>query len=62
MASKYNTAALHGKGYTWNFSAYSGKEGDNMSVPTKVITELSHSLLGHGWTIVTDHYYSSYSL
>ncbi|KAJ8949766.1 hypothetical protein NQ314_008119 [Rhamnusium bicolor] len=52
-----------GNGYTWNMKLYCGKHADaGVSVPTKVVMELSQNLLNSGRTVVTDNYYTSLEL
>ena len=50
-------------GYTWNFKVYSGQDKDkNNPASTKVVIELSKKLLGLGYTIYLDNWYSSPNL
>jgi hypothetical protein len=52
-----------GKGYTWNFQIYAGKERDRgASVPTNVVMNLSKDLLNAGRTVITNNYYTSLDL
>ena len=50
-------------GYTWNFKVYSGQDKDKKTpASTKVVLDLSKDLLGLGYTIYLDNWYSSPSL
>ena len=50
-------------GYTWNFKVYSGQDNDEKTpASTKVVLDLSKDLLGLGYTIYLDKWYSSPSL
>lgn len=52
-------------GYTYVFSVYCGKEKElstGISVPTKVVLQLSEKLLDKGRTLYTDNYYTSVTL
>ena len=50
-------------GYTWNFKVYSGQDRD-LQIPasTKVVLDLSENVLGQGYTIYLDNWYSSPNL
>lgn len=50
-------------GYTYNLSVYCGKENDDKEpVPTRVVNNLLGDLLGKGYTLYTDNYYTSINL
>lgn len=52
-------------GYLYEFKVYCGQEktpGNESTVPTKVVLELTHDLLGKGRTLCVDNYYTSVEL
>ena len=47
-------------GYTWNFKLYSGQDRDeSMPASTKVALDLCRDLLGKGYYLYLDNWYSS---
>ena len=50
-------------GYTWNFKLYSGQDRDaSMPASTKVVLDLCRDLLGKGYYLCLDNWYSSSQL
>jgi len=49
-------------GYTWNFKIYTGQDKSDIPASAQVVMDLNSELLGQGYTLYLDNWYSSPTL